>query len=96
VIVKEALANGRLTGRGSPPGAVTRFADASGVSVDIAAFAAVLHQPWVDVVLSGAVTPAQLSANVAALDIRVAADAVPLMTGSPAEYWTARSQLRWK
>ena len=45
VLVKEAVANGRLTPAGKPPAPVT-------------ALAAALAQPWASVVLSGAVTRA--------------------------------------
>src|SRR2546423_2141282 len=61
VIVKEAVANGRLTPHGEGPAAAVlgRVAAAHGVGVDAVALAAVLANPWADVVLSGAVTPAQ-------------------------------------
>ena len=55
VIVKEGLANGRLTGRGD----VAALADAArerGLTPDALALAAALAQPWSDVVLSGAST----------------------------------------
>ena len=71
VIVKEALANGRLTDR--PRDAATtsarQLAADRGTSLDAVAIAAVLANPWVDVVLSGAATPAQLQSNVTALDL---------------------------
>ncbi len=57
VIVKEALANGRLARRG--PGTRTplgTIADELATTPDALALAAVLHQPWVHVVLSGAAT----------------------------------------
>ncbi len=73
VIVKEALANGRLTARNNNPDfAVQRRlldeeAARLGTTSDALALAAVLAQPWADVVLSGAVTTEQLASNVAAL-----------------------------
>ena len=60
VIVKEALANGRLTSRNagvaSEGGALRREAERLGVGMDALALAAALAQPWADIVLSGAVT----------------------------------------
>jgi aryl-alcohol dehydrogenase-like predicted oxidoreductase len=100
VIVKEAVANGRLTPHGSGPEAAVlgRAAARHGVGVDAVALAAVLANPWADVVLSGAVTPAQLGANLAATRVELdpgeleelAALAVP-----PERYWKERSALSW-
>jgi aryl-alcohol dehydrogenase-like predicted oxidoreductase len=97
VVVKEALANGRLTDRGSWAG--TRLAAAAherGVGVDTVALACALAQPWCDVVLSGAVTVAQLQSNAAARGLtldRAAAEWV--RPEDPAAYWSARSRLDW-
>lgn len=104
VIVKEVLANGRLTPRNQDPD----FADAHAVlraqarrldtSVDALALAAVLHQPWADVVLSGAARIDHLHANVAALDVPFnaeAADALAALTEDPDAYWHTRDQLAW-
>ena len=68
VLVKEALANGRLTARGADE---TLAGDRSraGHSEDAVALAAALARPWADVVLSGAATVAQLESNLAALDL---------------------------
>jgi aryl-alcohol dehydrogenase-like predicted oxidoreductase len=69
VLVKEAVANGRLTPAGVPPGPVTALATERGVTEDAIAMAAALAQPWASVVLSGAVTSTQLEANLAALTV---------------------------
>jgi aryl-alcohol dehydrogenase-like predicted oxidoreductase len=69
VLVKEAVANGRLTPAGAPPGPVSALAAERGVTEDAIAMAAALAQPWASVVLSGAVTSAQLEANLAALTV---------------------------
>ena len=66
VYVKEALANGRLTDRGAAPALVAAARRARGRRADALALAAVLAQPWADVVLSGAATVAQLESNLAA------------------------------
>ena len=100
VIVKEAVANGRLTPHGSGPAAeaLGRVAARHGVGVDAVALAAVLANPWADVVLSGAVTPAQLEANLAAVRVELdpgeleelAAQAEP-----PERYWRERWAHAW-
>ena len=80
IIVKEALANGRLASR------------------DQVAIAAVLANPWVDVVLSGAVTTAQIQSNARALDTSLSEkDPTELRElAEPADrYWHERSQLAW-
>jgi aryl-alcohol dehydrogenase-like predicted oxidoreductase len=96
VVVKEAMANGRLSGTGAGmPAELADVAASHGVGEDAVALAAVLAQPWVDVVLSGAATVDQLVSNLAArrLDLR----AVPLtpFAEPPAEYWEIRSALPW-
>ena len=100
VIVKEAVANGRLTphGQGPPADALARIAAERGVGVDAVALAAVLANPWVSVVLSGAVTPAQLESNLAALRVDLGpADLERLATLAepPQRYWMARAALSW-
>lgn len=97
VIVKEAVANGRLTPRGDPPPAMAALAEAHGVGVDAVAIAAVLAQPFVDVVLSGAATIPQLRSNLAALDLPMAATvSEDLQVREPAQrYWATRAALSW-
>jgi aryl-alcohol dehydrogenase-like predicted oxidoreductase len=80
VIIKEALANGRLASR------------------DRVAIAAALANPWVDVVLSGAVTVEQVRSNARALDVHLSADELAELAklAEPADrYWEERSQLSW-
>jgi aryl-alcohol dehydrogenase-like predicted oxidoreductase len=67
-------------------------------SRDQLAIAAALAQPWVDVVLSGAVTPEQVLSNVGAVDRELSAEEVTELAKpaeSPDAYWRARSQLPW-
>lgn len=95
VIVKEALANGRLTTRN--PALDQRLADAArrlGTTPDALALAAALAQPWADVVLSGAATVAQLHSNLAALDV-VPDDELAALTEEPQRYWSTRAALPW-
>jgi len=92
VLVKEAVANGRLVPGQAPP-ALTELAAGQGVTEDAVALAAVLANPWATVVLSGAVTPAQLQSNLDALAVG------PLpeldLAEPPEEYWAARSARPW-
>ena len=97
VIVKEALANGRLTRRGE----ITELLDAAGereVEPDALALAAALAQPWAHVVLSGAATVEQLESNLGALAIEYdeELDRAFARLNEPSEaYWATRSALAW-
>lgn len=96
VIIKEALANGRLTDRArGATSAIAREALRLGTTPDALAMAAALAQPWTDVVLSGAVTPAQLQSNLSALDLVEPVRSLPDMAMEPEDYWRQRSALRW-
>jgi aryl-alcohol dehydrogenase-like predicted oxidoreductase len=72
VIIKEALANGRLTPRNTRPDFAAKLqllqqqATRLHTTIDALALAAVIAQPWVDVALSGATTVAQVQSNLAA------------------------------
>lgn len=97
VIVKEALANGRLTARGDAP-ALLEVADSLGAGADAVALAATLAQPWADVVLSGASTVEMLSSNLEALSVSLDAEACERLDGlviEPGAYWEQRSALAW-
>lgn len=104
VVIKEALANGRLTSRNTDPGfsATSRMladlAQERNVGIDSMALAGALAQPWADVVLSGAATTAQLRSNLkaAALDWDdSAADMAQALAEPPDAYWHTRSTLAW-
>ena len=104
VIVKEAVANGRLTPRNSDPAFANRLAklqataDRHQTGVDAVALAAVLAQPWANVVLSGAATVAHLHANIAAHQVRLTPDELDELADlaeTPQHYWATRSQLTW-
>lgn len=97
VIIKEALANGRLTARGDT-GPLAEAARARGTTPDALALAAVLAQPWVDVALSGAATADTLRSNLGALDAAWDAELEQRLAelAEPAEaYWERRSELAW-
>lgn len=104
VIIKEALANGRLTPRNDQPDFAARRAVLDGValrhgtSIDAVALAFVLSRPWVSVVLSGAARVDHLLSNVTAVDLALTPDdlAVLATLAEPAErYWATRSSLAW-
>jgi len=92
VVVKEAVANGRLVGP-EAPAALLAVAERHGVGPDAVAIGAVLAQPWCDVVLSGAVTPEQLASNAAAAPID--ADELAGLVEPADQYWAARSRRPW-
>jgi aryl-alcohol dehydrogenase-like predicted oxidoreductase len=96
VIVKEALANGRLTARDDADGRLTAAARERGTTPDALALAAVLAQPWVDVVLSGVATVDTLRSNLAALEVDAPAEEeLAALEEPPEEYWERRSELAW-
>ena len=112
VLVKEAVANGRLApgGDAARPGSpLAAAAAAAGVTPDAIAISAALAQPWATVVLSGAVSTAQLHANLAAMRLaepsgsaptgqaaRVVASQLAEATAENANtYWAERSARPW-
>lgn len=104
VIVKEALANGRLTSRNTDPADADKLlplksqAVRLGTTVDALALAAVLAQPWADVVLSGVSTVAHLHSNLQALHVRwdqEADDVLATLAEPPEVYWQKRKELAW-
>lgn len=97
VIVKEALANGRLTARGTVE-ELTEAARDARTTPDALALAAVLAQPWADVVLSGATTERQLASNLRALAVHATPELLGRLESireDPATYWAARAELPW-
>jgi aryl-alcohol dehydrogenase-like predicted oxidoreductase len=104
VIIKEALANGRLTDRNQEPGIVQKLAVLQiearklGTSIDALVLAACLRQPFVDVVLSGATSVDQVLSNVQACSLKVddeTAGRLDELAESPEVYWATRSGLAW-
>jgi aryl-alcohol dehydrogenase-like predicted oxidoreductase len=97
VIVKEALANGRLTERGGVS-ELASSARRAGTTPDALALAAVLAQPWADVVLSGASTVGEIESNLAALALDPGHELLHRLDRiqeEPAVYWQKRAQLPW-
>jgi aryl-alcohol dehydrogenase-like predicted oxidoreductase len=92
VLVKEALANGRLAV--SPPRPVADLAARHGVGPDAVALAAVLAQPWADTVLLGPSGPRQLRSNLDALRVPAVTQVTDLAV-DPETYWKDRAALAW-
>lgn len=104
VIVKEVHANGRLTDanrRREDAVLVTRLravAERAGMGLDQLAVAFVAGLPGIDVVLSGAATPAQVTSHAAAVELMIDADvrtSLADVAETPDRYWATRSSLPW-
>jgi aryl-alcohol dehydrogenase-like predicted oxidoreductase len=98
VIIKEPLANGRLTIRGD----VSVLADAAltvGCAPDALALAVVLAQPWADVVLSGAATVNEVESNLTGLEPQLSPELVERLLEAihqdSSSYWQMRAALPW-
>jgi aryl-alcohol dehydrogenase-like predicted oxidoreductase len=106
VVVKESLANGRLTQANRDEAdvlypAVKRIrelAESRGTTVQTLALAAALARPWATIVLSGAATVDQIRSTVGALEF-VYDDELDEQLRSVAvasdKYWRARSSFSW-
>jgi len=105
VIIKEALANGRLTTRNA---STRSFSDSYAVlseqasrldtTIDALGLRYVLERPWADVILSGVSRKRHLRANLKAFDIawdNEADDALSALVENPVEYWDTRANLKW-
>jgi aryl-alcohol dehydrogenase-like predicted oxidoreductase len=107
VVVKEGVANGRLTDRNNDPDFSSKrdllqsIADQHDASMDAVALAVILRQPWSKVVLSGAATKEQLNSNLLANEFadQLSEDELSQLTESlietPETYWANRSGLKW-
>ncbi len=99
VIIKEGLANGRLTSRGLPDDSpLNELSRNRHESIDALALSAILAQSWVDIVLSGAATVPQLKSNLMserASWTKTEAMQTESMQIVPNDYWQQRSRLTW-
>jgi aryl-alcohol dehydrogenase-like predicted oxidoreductase len=98
VVVKEPVANGRLTARGG----VAELADAASAvesTPDALALAVVLAQPWADVVLSGAASVDEVESNLTALalqpDRQLVERLLDTINQDSFSYWQTRAALPW-
>ncbi|MFD0313811.1 aldo/keto reductase [Streptomyces flavalbus] len=97
VIVKEAMANGRLA-EPHAPAALRSVADETTLGCDAVALALVLRQPWAGVVLSGAATVTQLASNLHAPVVDLDEGQLALLASlaeEPRAYWERRGELPW-
>jgi aryl-alcohol dehydrogenase-like predicted oxidoreductase len=95
VLIKEAMANGRLA---ADEGPVAELAARLRTTADRVAIAAALANPWADVVLSGAVTPDQVRSNAAAVDLHlegVELGELGVLAQTAERYWAERAELPW-
>jgi aryl-alcohol dehydrogenase-like predicted oxidoreductase len=106
VVVKESLANGRLTQANRDEDdvlypAVARIrelAESRDTTIETLALAAALTRPWANFVLSGAATVDQIRSTVAALDFAYDTELDQQLRSvavTSDEYWRARSSFRW-
>ena len=104
VMVKEALANGRLTERNRDEDfepkkqVLLGIARDQSTSIDAVALAAALAQPWAGMVLSGAARKEHLASNLGALVIQLTEDDLDKLAAlaePPKEYWGRRARLVW-
>ena len=104
VIIKESLANGRLTVRNEAESfaggrdVLNSIAKELDATWDAIAIAAAMNQPWATTVLSGAASVAHLDSNLKARDIVWTDDLEQRLqtVSQPAEeYWQQRSDLAW-
>ena len=101
IIVKEGVANGRLTSRNSDfvnHTFVHSLCNKHYCSPDAIAISYILHQEWSDVILSGASTKAQLESNCQSLSIHLTEDELielNKLQENSIDYWKTRSQLTW-
>jgi aryl-alcohol dehydrogenase-like predicted oxidoreductase len=104
IIIKEAVANGRLTARNQDPAfeqqrkLLEKSARSLDTTIDALALAAVLAQPWVDVVLSGAANVEHIMSNGHAFDVGQGdwlENLLAALREEPENYWRIRSRLEW-
>lgn len=104
VIVKEPLANGRLTDRNRDSGFASRrtvleaVAARLGTTLDVLALAFILGRHWADVVLSGAATEPHLRSNLRALTVSLdeqSQQELETLAEPPEQYWATRGRLPW-
>ena len=104
IIIKEGMANGRLSLR-APQDEQSTLLDSintisreANISPDAVALAYIAQQNWVHVVLSGAVTTDQLRHNIKAMENPLNSKHMNLLSGlaeSPENYWKNRKELPW-
>jgi aryl-alcohol dehydrogenase-like predicted oxidoreductase len=106
VVLKEALANGRLTHANRNDASllspyiprINAIAEERGTTIEMLSLAAALARPWADFVLSGAATVPQIQANALARDFDFDDELEHELRGfaiTSNDYWRARSGFSW-
>ncbi len=101
VIVKEGVANGRLTSRNhSAPyySKLYELAEKHQVGIDSIALAYILSKPFISMVLSGAAVAKHLVSNLQAAHLKLneyELDILVSLKMLPDSYWTERGALEW-
>lgn len=105
IIIKEGVANGRLTNRNTEVDFLQKLPFLNEIclskncSLDALALAAALAQPWNAIVLSGAATVAQLEANIKALQVNFTDHELisicKALAEDPETYWNKRKSMAW-
>lgn len=104
VIVKEALANGRLTPRNRRENfaetkvALESIMEELNIKMDMLALAYVLHHSWAQVVLSGAAVETHLKSNLAAANVVLTEQHLQQLASlsqNCEDYWTIRKGMAW-
>ncbi|MEM7550174.1 MAG: aldo/keto reductase [Bacteroidota bacterium] len=98
VIIKEALANGRLFHINElskdKSAVVSNAISQLNTTADAFAMACALQEPFSDVVLSGAATVKQLESNIKVERLSKLIE-IPVFAEEPVKYWKKRSELPW-
>ncbi|MEL6251166.1 MAG: aldo/keto reductase [Bacteroidota bacterium] len=104
IIIKEALANGRLTSRNQNSAFQEKFKLLEEISLELAttidalSLGFVLSQSWADQVLSGAANTEHLLSNIKAAEIEISGELIERMEAlieDAGEYWAKRKKLAW-
>jgi len=104
IIIKEGVANGRLTSRNNATSfqasklVLEKIANKHEVTIDAIALAFILAQPWCHIVLSGAATKKHLLSNLNAFKVKLDEEDLENLQSlkmNKEDYWKERSQLKW-
>jgi len=104
VILKEVLANGRLTSKNEDPEfgeqqqLLAEYAQKAGTGIDAWAIAAAMAQPWAHIILSGAAREDHLRSNLNALGIQRSlydTEWEKRLRENTIQYWKNRKSLAW-
>jgi aryl-alcohol dehydrogenase-like predicted oxidoreductase len=106
VVVKESLANGRLTHGNrdgevefaAPVARIFKLAEDRATTIERVAITAALARPWADVVLTGAATVEHITSTVTPLELTYDPELdeqIRSISVSADDYWRARKSFKW-